>query len=184
LGEDIGAASFRINTKHIASLIGQIKERYNALDAAYDQPFTWSFLNDDFNNLYKSDELSGKIYTAFTLFAILIACLGLFGLVAYSAEQRIKEIGIRKVLGASTLNVIRLLSKDFLKLVIIAIVIACPLAFWASHRWLQDFAYRTRLNAWFFVTAALITILITWLTIFFQSVKVAGQNPATILRDE
>ena len=184
LGEDIGAASFRINTKHIATLIGQIKEHYNALDAAYDQPFTWSFLNDDFNNLYKSDELSGKIYTAFTLFAILIACLGLFGLVAYSAEQRIKEIGIRKVLGASTLNVIRLLSKDFLKLVIIAIVIACPLAFWASHRWLQDFAYRTKLNAWFFVTAALITILITWLTIFFQSVKVAGQSPATILRDE
>ncbi len=184
LGEDIGAASFRINTKHIASLIGQIKERYNTLDAAYDQPFTWSFLNDDFNNLYKSDELSGKIYTAFTLFAILIACLGLFGLVAYSAQQRIKEIGIRKVLGASTLNVIRLLSKDFLKLVIIAIVIACPLAFWASHRWLQDFAYRTTLNAWFFVTAALITILITWLTIFFQSVKVARQNPAVILRDE
>ncbi len=184
LGEDIGAASFRINTKHIASLIGQIKQRYMALDAKYDQPFTWSFLDDDFNNLYKSDELTGKVYTAFTLFAILIACLGLFGLVAYAAEQRIKEIGIRKVLGASTLNVIVLLSKNFVKLALIAIIIASPLAFWLSHRWLQDFAYRTTFNPWFFVIAALITIVITWLTIFFQSVKVARQNPAVILRDE
>ncbi len=184
LGKDIGAVSFRINTKHIASLIGLIKNRYNELNAAYDQPFTWSFLDDDFNNLYKSDERTGKIYTAFTLFAILIACLGLFGLVAYAAEQRIKEIGIRKVLGASTVNVIALLSKDFLKLIIIAIIIACPLAFWASHRWLQDFAYRTTLNPWFFVIAALLTIVITWLTIFLQSVKVANQNPAVILRDE
>jgi putative ABC transport system permease protein len=184
LGGDIGAVSFRINTKHIASLIGLIKNRYNALNTAYDQPFTWSFLDDDFNNLYKSDERTGKIYTAFTLFAILIACLGLFGLVAYAGEQRIKEIGIRKVLGASTVNVIALLSKDFLKLIIIAIIIACPLAFWASHRWLQDFAYRTTLNPWFFIIAALLTIAITWLTIFLQSVKVASQNPAIILRDE
>jgi len=184
LGENIGNASFRINTKHIASLISLIKDRYTALDAEYDQPFTWSFLDEDFNNLYKSDEQTGKIYSAFTIFAILIACLGLFGLVAYAAQQRIKEIGIRKVLGATTLNLIVLLSKNFVKLILTAIIIASPLAFWASHRWLQDFAYRTTLNPWFFVIAALVTILITWLTIFFQSVKVAGQNPADILRDE
>lgn len=184
LGEDIGAASFRINTKNIASLIGQIKKRYNALDAAYDQPFTWSFLDDDFNNLYKSDELTGKICTAFTLFAILIACLGLFGLVGYAANQRIKEIGIRKILGASTLNVIVLLSRSFVKLILVAIIIASPLAFWLSHRWLQDFAYRTTFQPWFFVIAAFITIIITWLTIFFQSVEVARQNPARILRDQ
>jgi hypothetical protein len=104
-----------------------------------------------------------------------MACRGLVGLVAYSAEQRIKEIGIRKVLGASTMNVIGFLSKDFLKLIIIAIIIASPLAFWTSHRWLQDFAYRRTLNPWFFVIAALVTITITWLTIFFRSVKVASQ---------
>ncbi len=184
LGEDIGAASFRISTKNIASLIGQIKKRYDVLDAVYDQPFTWSFLDEDFNNLYKSDELTGKICTAFTLFAILIACLGLFGLVGYAANQRIKEIGIRKILGASTLNVIVLLSRSFVKLILIAILIASPLAFWLSHRWLQDFAYRTTFQPWFFVIAAFITIIITWLTIFFQSVEVARQNPARILRDE
>ncbi len=184
LGEDIGAASFRIQTKDIPTLIGQVKKRYNALDAAYDQPFTWSFLDHDFNNLYKFDELTGKICTVFTLFAILIACLGLFGLVGYAANQRIKEIGIRKILGASTINVIMLLSKSFVKLILVAIIIASPLAFWLSHRWLQDFAYRAAFKPSFFIIAALVTIVITWLTIFFQSVAVARQNPATILRDE
>jgi putative ABC transport system permease protein len=184
LGEDVGAASFRIHTSDIASLIGEIKKRYLALDNKYDQPFTWSFLDDDFNNLYKSDELTGKIYTSFTFFAILIACLGLFGLVAFAAEQRIKEMGIRKILGASSFNVIMLLSGNFVKLIIIATIIASPVAFWLSKQWLQDFAYRTTINFSFFLIAVLVISLITFVIVFFQSLKVAHQNPATILRDE
>ncbi|MEO8854524.1 MAG: FtsX-like permease family protein [Ginsengibacter sp.] len=99
-----------------------------------DQPFTLSFMNDDFNNLYKADEHTSKVYVAFTFFAIFIACLGLFILVAYASQQRIKEIIIRKVLGASTGKLIALLFKNFLKLTIIAILIACPLAFWGSQK--------------------------------------------------
>ena len=184
LGEDIGAVSFRINTKHISSLVSQIKEKYQSMETKDDEPFTYSFLNDDFNNLYKSDERTSKIYVAFTFFAILIACLGLFGLVAYASEQRIKEISIRKVLGASTGKLITLLSKDFLKLIIIAIILACPLAFWGSQKWLQDFAYRTKINTWIFIIAGLLTTAITLLTVLFQSIKVARLNPAKILRNE
>jgi putative ABC transport system permease protein len=184
LGEDNGEISFRVDTKNISSLISLIKEQYKSMDIMGDDPFIYSFLNDDFNNLYKSDERTGKIYVSFTLFAILIACFGLFGLVAYASEQRIKEIGIQKVLGASTGNVIRLLSKDFLKLIIIAIVIACPLAFWGSYKWLEDFAYRTKIGVWIFVLAGFLTMVITMATIFFQSIKVARVNPAEILRNE
>jgi putative ABC transport system permease protein len=121
---------------------------------------------------------------AFTFFAIFIACLGLFGLVAYASQQRIKEISIRKVLGASTGKLIALLSKDFLKLIIIAIFIACPLAFWGSQKWLQDFAYRTKMDFWIFILAAFLTTAITLLTVFFQSIKVARVNPSKILRNE
>jgi putative ABC transport system permease protein len=121
---------------------------------------------------------------AFTFFAIFIACVGLFGLVAYASQQRIKEISIRKVLGASTGKLITLLSKDFLKLIIIAILIACPLAFWGSQKWLQDFAYRTKMGIWIFILAAFLTTAITLVTVFFQSIKVARVNPSKILRNE
>lgn len=184
LGTEVGAISFRINTTHISPLINMIKEKYQSMETKGKEPFTWSFMNDDFNNLYKADERTSKVYVAFTFFAIFIACLGLFGLVAYASQQRIKEISIRKVLGASTGKLIALLSKDFLKLIIIAIFIACPLAFWGSQKWLQDFAYRTKMDFWIFILAAFLTTAITLLTVFFQSIKVARVNPSKILRNE
>src|ERR1700732_2230019 len=109
------------------------------MDKMKGQPFLYSFMDDDFNNLYQADQRIGKICISFACFAILIACLGLFGLVTYAAEQRTKEIGIRKVLGASVGNVVGLLSKDFLKLVLIAMIVAFPIAMWGMTKWLQDF---------------------------------------------
>ena len=184
LKEDNRAISFRINTKNIPLLIEQIKKLYKSIDNMADQPFTYSFMDDDFNRLYQSDEQTGKIFVSFAAFAIFIACLGLFGLVAYAAEQRTNEIAIRKVLGAAISDLVSLLSKDFLKLVLLASVISWPLAWWCMHTWLQDFAYRTNMGWWTFVSATLITILIALLTIGFQAIKAAISNPVRSLRTE
>jgi putative ABC transport system permease protein len=118
------------------------------------------------------------------MLAICIACLGLFGLVTYAAEQRTREIGIRKVLGASLGNVFGLLSKDFLKLVLLSALIAFPLSWWAMHRWLEDFAYRTGIGWWVFVTAGLSALAITIITVSFRAVRAAMANPTTSLRSE
>jgi len=148
------------------------------------QPFSYSFMNDDFNNIYQTEQKIGRLFISFAVFAILIACLGLLGLVAYAAEQRTKEIGIRKVLGASITNIVTMMSRDFLKLVLIASIIAFPLAWYAMHKWLQDFAYRISISAWIFVGAGLIAILIAFITIGFQAIKAAVANPVKSLRTE
>ncbi len=184
LAEQRGAISFRIDTKDIPALIAQIKQRYNAVPNMAGQPFLFSFMDDEFNKLYQSDERTGKIFVSFAIFAILIACLGLFGLVTYAAEQRVKEIGIRKVLGASVGNLIGLLSKDFLKLVAISALIAFPLAWWAMHQWLQDFVYRTNISWWVFVVAGLCALMITLVTVSFRAIRAALANPVQSLRSE
>jgi putative ABC transport system permease protein len=120
----------------------------------------------------------------FTLIAIIICCLGLFGLATFSAEQRIKEIGVRKALGASVTGIVALLSKDFLKLVLIAIVIASPLAWYVMHKWLQDFAYRIDIEWWIFLLAGIIATAIAFFTISFQAIKTANSNPVNSLRTE
>jgi putative ABC transport system permease protein len=124
------------------------------------------------------------VISIFATLAIIIACIGLFGLSIYTAKQRTKEIGIRKVLGASVTGVVRLLSKDFIKLVGIAILIASPIAWWAANRWLQDFAYRINIGWWVFVSAGVIALLIAMFTVSFQAIKAAIANPVKSLRTE
>ncbi len=147
-------------------------------------PYEYTFLDENFEKLYKSEQKQGTIFTVFACIAIFIACLGLFGLSAFSITQRIKEIGIRKVLGASVGSIVGLLSKDFLKLVAIAAVIAFPVAWFAMNTWLQDFAYRTNISWWIFVVAGIIAAAIALFTICFQAIKAALSNPVKSLRTE
>ena len=147
-------------------------------------PFEYFFLDDYFNKQYQSERKFGKLFSSFAILAVIIGCLGLFGLSAYTASQRVKEIGIRKVLGASVMNVTSMLSKDFLKLVIISIVIATPIAWFVMNNWLQDFAYRIEIGWWVFAVAGLSALLIALLTVSFQAIKAAMANPVKSLRSE
>src|SRR4030095_16685681 len=147
-------------------------------------PFEYTFLDDAVQKQYETEITLSRIINSFTLMAILISCLGLFGLASFSAEQRTKEIGIRKVLGASVFSLTSLMSKDFIRLVIIAMVIATPIAWWAMTKWLQDFAYRTNIDWWVFLLAGAITVAIPLITISFQAIKTAISNPVKSLRTE
>jgi putative ABC transport system permease protein len=148
------------------------------------QPFRYSFLDDRFGRMYEEVHRTGRIFTSFSVLAIVIACLGLFALSAFLAEQRRKEVSIRKVLGASISQVTTLLSRDFVRLVIIAFVIASPISWWGMNKWLQDYAYRTTVAWWIFAVAFILVILIAILTISFQAIKAAVANPANNLRTE
>ena len=180
--ENRGNIALRINTGNISRLVGQIQDKWRTM--APSQPFSYSFMDDDFNALYKTEQRMGQISLSFSLLAICIACLGLFGLAAYAAEQRTREIGIRKVLGASVTNVIGLLSMNFLKLVLISALIAFPLAWWAMHNWLQDFAYRIDVSWKVFALAAVLSVAIALFTVSFQAIKAAVANPVKSLRSE
>jgi putative ABC transport system permease protein len=147
-------------------------------------PFNYYFLDESFDQQYKADKLYGKVFGLFSFLAILIACFGLLGLSAYNILQRTKEIGIRKVLGASVQNVLFILSKDFITLVGISFVLAVPVTWWVMHNWLQDFAYRINMPWWVFGIAGLIAALIAFITISFQAIKAAIANPVKSLRTE
>lgn len=147
-----------------------------------EQPFQYAFLDETIHTLYQSEERLGKIFTCFAVLAILIACLGIFGLATYSAQQRIREIGIRKVLGASVVSIFTLLSTDFLQLVLLANVIGWPLSWWAMNCWLDDFAYHIRIGWWVFAVAAVLALLIALITVSFQAIKAAIANPLKSLR--
>ncbi len=147
-------------------------------------PFEYSFLDAEYDALYKTDQTIGEVFTVFTFLSLTVACLGLLGLAIYTAERRMKEIGIRKVLGASVQNVVGMLSTDFIKLVVIASVIAFPVAWFAMNKWLQDFAYPTEINWWIFAVSAGLMVLIALITISFQSIKAALINPVETLRSE
>ena len=142
------------------------------------------FMDDQFNEIYNTEQRTGKIAVAFTSLAIIIACLGLFGLAAYAAEQRTKEIGIRKILGANVSGLVAMLSRDFIKLVVIAILIAVPIAWWAMQKWLETFANRISIQWWVFALAGFAAIAIAFITISFQSIKAALSNPVNSLRSE
>jgi putative ABC transport system permease protein len=174
--------AFKISSRDISGLVRQINNKWKEM--APGQPFTYSFMDEDFNNLYKNDQKVGRIFISFALFAIVIACLGLFGLVTYAAQQRTKEIGIRKVLGASEMNITSMLSKDFLKLIFVAALIAFPVAWWAMNQWLNQFAYRISISWWIFLVAGLTALLIGMITISFQAIKAAIANPVESLRSE
>ncbi len=161
------------------SRVENIIKRHNP---AY--PVEYEFVDQNFNNIFKSEVLIGKLSRVFAILAIIISCLGLFGLAAYTAERRTREIGIRKVLGASVTGITGLLSKDFLLLVGISALIAFPVAWWTMHNWLQDFAYRIGISWWVFVVAGILVLLIALFTISFQSIKAAVANPVQSLRTE
>lgn len=176
--------AFRIHTGNIQGLMAKIKSAYEAQPGMSGQPFVYSFLDDDFNRLYIAEQRTGKIFISFAVLAVLIASLGVFGLITYAAEQRTREIGIRKVLGASVTGIVAMLSKDFLKLVLVAIVIASPLAWYMMSRWLQNFAYQVKMNWTIFVLAAFIAIAITILTVSYRAIRAATANPVNSLKAE
>jgi putative ABC transport system permease protein len=148
------------------------------------RPFDYHFMDEDFNKLYASEMRTASILKIFAGTAILLACLGLFGLSSYAAQQRIKEIGIRKVLGASVSNIVSILSKDFIRLAAVASVIAVPVSWWAMSKWLQDFTYRIQLSWYVFLAAGLVAMLITLITVGFQAIRAALSNPVKSLRSE
>ena len=150
------------------------------------RPFVYRFLDQEFDVLYRADQQTGQILSAFAVLAVLIACLGLFGLASFAAEQRTKEIGVRKVLGASASQIVLLLTKDFTRLVVVAFVVAAPVAYLVMNRWLESFAYRVDMmqSWWIFLLAGLATLVVAFLTVSYQSIRAALANPATSLRYE
>ena len=182
LGREQGSMAFRVRSTELTSLVNRVEHTWKTM--APGQPFIYSFMDEDFDAIYKAEQRTGRISITFSALAILIACLGLFGLAAYAAEQRTKEIGIRKVLGASVRNIINMLSKDFLKLVLIAALITFPFAWWAMNAWLQSFAYRIRIGWWVFALTGLLALMIAVLTVSFQAIRAALANPARSLRSE
>ncbi|MGN6637668.1 MAG: ABC transporter permease [Mucilaginibacter sp.] len=174
--------SIKINGARTAEAIAFIKSKWNSINP--DNPIEYQFLDDHFNEVYKADSQQSQIVGILSGLAIFISCLGLFGLASYSAEKRVKEIGVRKVLGASVQRIVLLLSINFLKLVLIANLIAIPLAWWAMHKWLQDFAYRINLSWLVFGIVLMVSVVIALVTISFQSIKAATANPVQSLRSE
>jgi len=182
LSPDAGTLIVKLKTKDVSGLIATLKNRWAALGA--EDPLSYSFLDDRFNNTYRAEQNTGKILGIFAGLTIFVACLGLFGLVTFTAEQRTKEIGIRKVLGATVSGIVTLLSKEFLKLIFIAFIIASPVSWFIMNKWLQDFAYRIHISWLVFILAALLTITITIITVCFRAIKVALDNPVKSLRTE
>jgi putative ABC transport system permease protein len=178
----LGRISLLLKSENIRSTISDLKKIWDK--ESPQRPFIYSFLDESFSRQYEKDAHFGKIFSLFSALAIFIACLGLFGLATFTAEQRTKEIGIRKVLGSSVTGIVTLISKDFIKLVAVAIVIAIPLTWWSMNQWLNDFAYRVQIGPGIFIVASLIAILVAVITISFQSVRAALANPVNSLRNE
>jgi len=182
LGGNFGGIILKIKTTDIKGFLDDLKKQWDAFNPQ--GPLGYTFLDENFARLYASEIRIQQIFSAFAILAIIIASLGLFGLSAFIIEQRSKEIGIRKVLGASVQSVLLLVSKEFLLLVGIAFLISIPVTWWAMHSWLEDFAYRINISVWVFVIAGSIAILIALLTVSFQAIKAAVANPVMSLRSE
>jgi putative ABC transport system permease protein len=172
----------RVKGKNATNVVSDIEAAWKKL--APDQPFKYQFLDQNLNAQYESEQRAGKVFAIFSGLAIIIACVGLFGLAAYTANLRTKEIGIRKVLGASVGGIVVLLSKDFTKLIIIAFILATPFAWYMMDTWLQNFAYRIQLGVGIFLLAGVIALLIAWITVSYQSIKAAIVNPVKSLKNE
>jgi putative ABC transport system permease protein len=172
----------RTDGRDMAKIIAVAQAQFKAYNNDY--PFGYTFLDDSFNRLYQSEQREGTLFVCFTAIAIMISCLGLFGLAAFSANTRFREIGVRKVLGASVTGIMALLAKDFIRLVLLAILIAIPIAWYAMDKWLQGFAYRTRIGYSVFVFSGLIALLISLATISWQSARAALANPVKSLKSE
>ncbi|WP_222930303.1 ABC transporter permease [Larkinella punicea] len=179
---DAGRIFIKTTGKDAASAIASAERLWKRYNAEF--PFNYAFLDQTFDDLYKTEQRTGTLFNVFATIAIVISCLGLFGLVAYTAQVRTREIGVRKVLGATVPGIIGLLAKDFVKLVLIAIVLAVPVAWYAMDQWLEGFAYRIDMNGWVFALAGLLALAIALLTVSFQSIKAALMNPVKSLRSE
>jgi putative ABC transport system permease protein len=180
--DDRRLALIKLETANIPAAITRIKNIYAS--AAPDYPFEYDFLDERFNKLYKAEIKQGSLLSAFSIIAVCIACLGLFGLASYTAIKRTKEIGVRKVLGSSVENIVLLISKDLLKPVLLGTAMAIPAGYFVMQTWLQNFAYRTDVQWWLFLAAAMIAVLIALLTVSIQAVKAALVNPIKSLRTE
>ncbi|GAB3539648.1 hypothetical protein GCM10027443_36510 [Pontibacter brevis] len=180
--ESPGYLMARIKAEDVVSTISFVESKWRAFDTQH--PMQYFFMDEHFDAQYHAEEKMLTVFGYFAGLTILIACLGLFGLASFTAEQRTKEIGIRKVLGSSTGSIVMLLSKDFAMLVFIAIVIACPLAWYGMDKWLQDFAYRTDLSWWIFALSGAIAMLIALLTVSMQAMRAAFTDPVKSLRAE
>lgn len=172
----------KINSAHIDKTLAFIKNTYSKFSPEY--PLNYNFLDDNFAKMYASEEKLGGLLWVFTIMSIVVGCLGLFGLAAFSTEQRIKEIGIRKVLGASVGSILTLLSSNFVKLILIALVLASPVAWWAMNKWLEDFAYRVTISGWIFAEAGIAALVIALITVSSQAIRAARANPVKSLRIE
>jgi len=182
IGSSRGAISIRLQTKDMAGFIQQLETDWKTM--APGQPFSYQFLDERFSRMFESEQQLGKIAGVFSFLAIFIACIGLLGLATFIAQQRTKEIGIRKVLGADIPNLIYLLCKDFGKLIFIAFLLAAPLAWYFMNQWLADFAYATSISWWVFVLAGLLILLMAILSVLYQATRVAMVNPVETLKWE
>ena len=174
--------SVRISTEEVSQTVAAIQGVWQSFSPG--RPLDYFFLDDDYDRQYRSEQRISKIVTTFTILALFIACLGLFGLAAFTAEQRTKEIGVRKVLGASVGGIVLLLSKDFVKLVGLAFVLAAPVAYFVMGRWLEDFAYRIDMSWGIFLMAGLAALVVALLTVSYQSIRAAMTDPVEALRYE
>jgi putative ABC transport system permease protein len=181
-GTDKRLALIRLKTDNLQSTIAAIKKVYATV--ASDYPFEYSFLDEQFDRAYKTESRQQSVLSIFSIVAIFIACLGLFGLASYTAIKRTKEIGVRKVLGSSVQNIVLLLSTDLLKPVLLGTVIAIPIGYYATNKWLEGFAYRIHFHWWMFAIAVMVAVTIALLTVGFQAVKAAIANPVKSLRTE
>jgi putative ABC transport system permease protein len=177
-----GSLSLKIDASHIDEAVNQLKKTWSGLASAV--PLQYSFVDAEIARQYGNELKMEGIFYGFSALSLLIACLGLFGLSTFVVERKIKEIGIRKVLGANVSGIVALLSKDFLKLVLISIVIATPLAWYFMNNWLQDFAYRIHIEWWVFIAAGVIAVFIALVTVSIQSIRAAIVNPVKSLRTE
>ena len=174
--------SVKLSAGNLPEKVAMLEQTWKNI--APNQPFSFTFLDEDLQRQYESEQRLGRIVTIASGLSILIACLGLFGLATLAVARRTKEIGVRKVLGASVPSIVNLLAQDFLKLVLVAILIASPLAWGAMHQWLQNFAYKIDVQWWVFLLAGVLALLVAFLTVSFQSIKAALVNPVTSLRSE
>jgi putative ABC transport system permease protein len=182
LGKNYGGLIIKLKTRDIKLYIDDLKNKWNSFHP--EGAFTYQFLDENFASMYAAEQSTGRIFSSFTIIAILIASLGLFGLVTFVTEQRTKEIGIRKVLGASVRQLLILVTKDFLYLIAAAFILSIPFTWWAMNSWLQDFAYRIKINVWVFPLSGMTALMIALLTISFRAIKASVANPVVSLKTE
>jgi ABC-type antimicrobial peptide transport system permease subunit len=176
------SGSVKIQSQNIPQTVEKVRAAYEKIYP--EVPFNGNFYEESIENYYRAEQQMGLLYRVFAGLTVFIACLGLFGLAAFTAEQRTKEIGVRKVLGASVMSITTLLSRDFLKLVLVSIVVATPIAWYLMENWMEDFQYRVGIEWWVFVVASVLALTVAFLTVSFQAIKAALVNPVKSLRSE